>query len=45
MSRGAINTRVSRDLTGQEAAVVRQEEEEDCRALANSRGIEVPGLQ
>ena len=44
MSRGAIYTRVSRDLTGQEAAVVRQEEE-DCRALANSRGIEVPGLQ
>ena len=43
MSRGAIYTRVSRDLTGQEAAVARQEE--DCRALANSRGIEVPGLQ
>ncbi|MCC6498133.1 MAG: recombinase family protein [Propionibacteriaceae bacterium] len=39
MSRGAIYTRVSRDLTGEGAAVARPEE--DCRALAKSRGVEV----
>lgn len=39
MGRGAIYVRVSRDLTGQGAAVARQEE--DCRALAESRGVEV----
>ncbi len=39
MQRGAIYTRVSRDLTGLGAAVARQEE--DCRALARSRNIEV----
>lgn len=39
MTRAAIYTRVSRDLTGKGAAVARQEE--DCRALAAARSMDV----
>jgi resolvase-like protein len=39
MTRAAIYTRISRDLTGERAGVARQEE--DCRAKASALGWEV----